>query len=136
LVIAHPSPDTHLKNIYDSTCGIAFLGAPHHRSDLGLWAEKLATAINVFRQTNMHLVSLLKRDSEVLARIQSSFHSLVRGRGLNITCFYEELLTPRIGIVGEPAVIPIIYSKENQRLSLLTLPFFPVTTPSAFEAII
>lgn len=63
------------------------------------------------KQTNAEIVQVLKRDSEVLARIQDSFHGMVMARSqyglppIEITCFYEELPMPVIGLVSLPRLI-------------------------------
>lgn len=88
------------------TYGILFLGTPHHGSGLAHWAETLAKAISMLKQTNAEILAVLKDDSEVLARIQNSFHTMIRSRGqdglpaIEITCFYEELPLPGIGTVS------------------------------------
>ena len=79
-----------------------FLGTPHHGSGLAKWAEMVARFIGVLKQTNAQIVAVLESDSEVLARIQDSFHTLIRARAkdglqpIEITCFYEEL--PLLGV--------------------------------------
>jgi hypothetical protein len=47
-----------------------FLGTPHHGAGLA-----------ILKQTNPKVVEVLRRDSEVLARIQDSFHTMVIARG-------------------------------------------------------
>jgi hypothetical protein len=92
--------------VLDCTRGIVFLGTPHHRSGLAHWAESLARAIGILKQTNSEILAVLKSDSEVLARVQNSFHTMIRSRNqdvlppIEITCFFEELPLPGIGIVG------------------------------------
>jgi hypothetical protein len=82
-----------------------FLGTPHHGSGLAQWAERLAKTIGVLKQTNPHILGVLESDSEVLARVQDGFHTMVRSRNLErlhpieITCFYEELPLVGVGIV-------------------------------------
>jgi len=67
----------------------------------------------VLKQTNSEIVAVLKRDSEVLARIQSGFHAMIRSRSkdglrpIEITCFYEELPLPGVGVVSEVTDIPV-----------------------------
>jgi hypothetical protein len=84
-----------------------FLGTPHHGSGLAHWAESLAKAIGVLKQTNAEILAVLKSDSEVLERIQSNFHTMIRARNQNglapieITCFYEELPLPGVGTVSQ-----------------------------------
>ena len=82
-----------------------FLGTPHRGSVLARWAEKLASAISLVKQTNSSIVKVLKSDSEVLARVQDSFQTMILSRSndnlppIEITCFYEELPLPGVGIV-------------------------------------
>ena len=88
------------------TRGIVFLGTPHYGSGLAQWAERLAKAIGLLKQTNPQILAVLESDSEVLARIQDSFHVMVRSRAqdglppIEITCFFEELPLPVVGIVS------------------------------------
>ncbi|KAJ9129330.1 p-loop containing nucleoside triphosphate hydrolase protein, partial [Coniochaeta hoffmannii] len=109
------------RNILQYTRGIAFLGTPHHGAGLARWAELLSRSIGVVKQTNPEIVAVLRSESEVLARIQDSFHTMVMARSregaglIDICCFYEEL--PLLGVVVPrhsailPGYIPIgIYS--------------------------
>ena len=62
-------------------------------------------AIGVIKQTNTRIVEVLKRDSEVLARIQDGFHTMVLARSqerqpIKISCFFEELPLPGVGQVS------------------------------------
>lgn len=66
----------------------------------------LVTKIAYVRQANTRVAKVLRRDSEVLARIQQDFHSMLRARcnegypQVRIACFYEELALPLFGQVG------------------------------------
>ena len=79
------------------------MGTPHSGADLAHWAEALARFIGVFKQTNTQMLKVLNEDSEVLARIQQDFYTMIRARGkqgkeeIAITCFYEELPLQVIG---------------------------------------
>ncbi|KAB5581159.1 hypothetical protein GE09DRAFT_1168377 [Coniochaeta sp. 2T2.1] len=114
LVKSRERPEQHLQNILRSTRGIAFLGTPHHGAGLAHWAELLARAIGVVKQTNTEIVAVLQSESEVLARVQDSFHTMViarsrEGSGLiNICCFYEELPLSGVGQVvpQHSAILP------------------------------
>jgi hypothetical protein len=59
----------------------------------------------VLKQTNPNILAVLKSDSEVLERVQNGFHTMIRSRGqdglppIEITCFFEELPLPGVGIV-------------------------------------
>ncbi|RSL64198.1 hypothetical protein CEP53_004146 [Fusarium sp. AF-6] len=105
LVTAKQRPEAHLQKIFHLTRGIVFLGTPHHGSSLAKWGEMLSRSVGMMKQTNTEIVRLLTRDSEVLARIQDCFHTLIMARNkeemnnIEITCFYEELPMKRIGVV-------------------------------------
>ena len=101
------SADAHLQNILECTYGIIFLGTPHSGSGLARWAQLSAKSIGLIKETNPKILEVLRADSEVLARIQADFHTMMRSRANNghrpiaITCFYEEL--PLVGI-GEVSI--------------------------------
>ena len=108
MVISRQRSERHLQNILRSTRGVVFLGTPHHGSGLARWAELLSQIIGIVKQTNADIIEVLKRDSEILARIQDSFHTMVMARNregrqpIKISCFYEELPLPAVGLVGWP----------------------------------
>ncbi|RYO85586.1 hypothetical protein DL764_009146 [Monosporascus ibericus] len=114
LVTSRQRPERHLQNILRSTRGIIFLGTPHHGAGLARWAELLSRSIGLVKQTNSKIVDVLRRDSEVLARIQDSFHTMVMARSkeglppIEISCFYEELALPGVGLVvpQDSAILP------------------------------
>jgi protein SERAC1 len=119
LLASRSSPDSHLRHIYTSTIAIAFLGTPHSGVSLASVASKMARLVSPTtpHNTNLRILGVLEKDSEVLARIQDDFRGLLRarnetegkGRRLDITCFYEELEMPGLGDIVVPidsAVIP------------------------------
>ncbi|KAK4233072.1 hypothetical protein C8A03DRAFT_39245 [Achaetomium macrosporum] len=113
LLTSRLQTEPYLHNVHRLTRGIAFLGTPHHGSGLARWAELLSRSIGIIKQTNTQIVEVLKRDSEVLARIQDGFHTMVlaRARGgqpIKISCFFEELPLPGIGQVvpQDSAILP------------------------------
>ncbi|KAK4241609.1 hypothetical protein C8A03DRAFT_40961 [Achaetomium macrosporum] len=114
LVRSKERPERHLQSILRSTRAIAFLGTPHHGAGLARWAELLSRCIGVIKQTNTEIVAVLRRECEVLARIQDSFHTMVMGRStdglgrINITCFFEKLPLPGVGQVvpQDSAILP------------------------------
>ncbi|KAI0476806.1 hypothetical protein F4859DRAFT_514138 [Xylaria cf. heliscus] len=114
LAMARQRPDEHIRRIVRSVRGVIFLGTPHHGSGLAHWAEQLAKYIGVVKQTNQEILKVLKADSEVLARIQDSFHTMVQARNqeglkaINISCFYEQLPLQGVGLVvpQNSAIIP------------------------------
>ena len=99
-------PEAHLQNVVKCTRGIVFLGTPHHGAGLARWAERLAKSIGTIKETNPKILGVLRQESEVLARIQDGFHTMIRARNqeghppINITCFYEELPLPGVGLVS------------------------------------
>jgi hypothetical protein len=77
----------------------------------------------VLKQTNAQIVAVLESDSEVLARVQGSFHTLIRSRSkderqsIEITCFFEELPLPLVGVVGQVLYIAIsLHSKGSSQV--------------------
>ncbi|KAH8900458.1 hypothetical protein GQ53DRAFT_128407 [Thozetella sp. PMI_491] len=114
LVISNDEPETSFKNIARLTKGILFLGTPHHGSSLAQWAASITRLVGIVHPSNHNIVQVLRNDSEVLARIQDRFHTMIRSRqgaGLarvEIACFYEELPHPGVGLVvpQESAIIP------------------------------
>lgn len=66
----------------------------------------MSRTLGIIKQTNSEIVRVLESDSEVLARIQGSFHTMVLNRindglpSIEITCFYEELPMLAVGLVG------------------------------------
>ncbi|KAI3535331.1 hypothetical protein CSPX01_11442 [Colletotrichum filicis] len=95
----------HLKEVLEATRGILFLGTPHHGSALAVWAERLGKSVGVLKQTNTEILGVLRPESEVLAEIQDNFHNITQSQTkagvgtIQITCFYEELPLPGIGLV-------------------------------------
>ncbi|KAK7946915.1 uncharacterized protein PG986_011236 [Apiospora aurea] len=105
LLASQNSSEDHLRAILECTCGILFLGTPHSGSGLAKSAERLAKCIGLIKNTNPHILGVLRRDSKVLSRIQHDFHTMIRSRScdgyppINISCCYEELPLPGIGEV-------------------------------------
>lgn len=115
LVASAHAAEPYLQKVHQFTSSIAFLSTPHHGSNLAKWATMLALSIGVVKQTNAEIIAVLKNDSEVLARIQHSFHALVRSRHrpgltpINITPFYEELDVAGVGVVSDMCPAPFVF---------------------------
>ncbi|KAK8024532.1 LipA and NB-ARC domain-containing protein [Apiospora rasikravindrae] len=105
LLASQNSSEPHLRGILECVYGILFLGTPHSGSGLATSAERLAKLIGLIKNTNSHILGVLRRDSEVLSRIQDDFHTMLRSRAydgyppIKISCCYEELPLPGIGEV-------------------------------------
>jgi hypothetical protein len=98
----HAEP--HLNQLVLHTVGIVFLGTPHHGADLAKWANFGTFITKLVKPSNSNLVAVLGPGSEVLARVQDGFHTLLRerenkGSKIEITCFFEELPLPVVGKV-------------------------------------
>lgn len=93
-------PDVY--SIFESTCGIVFLGTPHRGSDKAVLADTITSILRlVIRSNNQAILEPLKRDSQVLARISESFNvGLVEKTDIIIYTFHESLETPGFGIVS------------------------------------
>jgi hypothetical protein len=93
---------------------VIFLGTPHRGSSLAKIGELVSRSYGIIKETNSDIVKVLTEDSEVLARIQDGFLSLIRARSkdeasmIDITCFYEELPTKRLGLIvpKHSAILP------------------------------
>src|ERR1700728_2973908 len=101
------SAEPHIRSLFDCTVGVCFLGTPHCGSSAANWASVFGSIANVVKTTNTSLLNVLQPESEVLARIQGDFHTMLRtslGQGrpaLKITCFYEELPVRGVGEVSQ-----------------------------------
>jgi hypothetical protein len=114
LLCSKNSGESHIQRLLECTVGIEFLGTPHCGSNLANWGMIFRHLTDLSRTTN--ILATLKPSSEVLARIQREFHTMLRVRSeqgkspLHITCFYEEtpVIVPVVGMVvpQHSAVLP------------------------------
>ena len=96
----------------------------------------------MLKQTNAQIVAVLKSDTEVLAEIQDSFHTLIRARAkdglqpIEITGFYEEQPLPGVGVVSRVRYIAVfLHSNGSPRSSRRTQLSSLATFLSAYEVI-
>ncbi len=94
--------EPHLKQVHECVSAILFLGTPHRGSDITAFATGVANILKAGgKRVNKEILSLLHKDSEVLADVEDSFAQWMRknsGR-FNISCFYEELELRSVGRV-------------------------------------
>jgi len=105
LALSRSSPEVHLQEMEARTVGLAFLGTPHFGADLVSWGGYGTRLLNIVKKTNKEIVQVLEPDSEMLATIQKRFHEILRSRAAKnqpvaVTCFYEELPFPVLGLVS------------------------------------
>ncbi|KAK0622531.1 hypothetical protein B0T14DRAFT_425223, partial [Immersiella caudata] len=106
--------EKHLNDILRSTRGIAFLGTPHRAANLARWAELFSRHLGLVKQTDKEIAAVLRHDSELLARIQDGFHTMILACNKNnkdtveIACFYEQLPLPVVGhiVTQDSAILP------------------------------
>jgi hypothetical protein len=109
----------------------------------------IAKSLGLIKQTNPQILQVLQSDSEVLARIQDSFHVMVRARNqegirpIEITCFFEELPLPGIGSVSKinykyyshyilSSIYTVIRALELILIYFFNIPrLFPLIQPSS-----
>ena len=106
LLSAKNSAEDHYRQVLESTEGITFIGTPHCGSQLADWARVFTSVAKLVKRLNDSIITVLQPESEVLARIQQEFHTMIRARNdagkhkLRMTCFFEDLDTSGIGPVS------------------------------------
>lgn len=96
ILLSRNNPEPHLRGIFNSIKGVIFMGTPHKGAWMADWAKIPASVLGLVKSTNVMLLDILERDNQLLESIQVDFLAMVRqlreeGRGLEITCFFEEL---------------------------------------------
>ena len=104
ILLSRNNPESHLRDIFNCIKGIIFMGTPHKGSWMAEWAKIPASALGLIKSTNKSLLKTLETDGQFLESIQVRFWSMIRelreaGRRLEITCFFEELPLPMVGLV-------------------------------------
>lgn len=104
ILLSRNNPEAHLRSIFDSTKGIAFVGTPHKGAWMAEWAKIPASALGFMKSINRPLLQILETDNQLLESIQERFWAMIRelregGRSLEVTCFFEELPLPLVGQV-------------------------------------
>jgi protein SERAC1 len=104
ILLSRNNPGAHLRDIFECTKGIVFMGTPHRGSWIADWAKIPASALDLVKCTNKSLLKILETDDQLLESIQIRFWSTIRelredGRPIEVTCFFEELPLPVVGKV-------------------------------------
>lgn len=100
LCLSEQAVEPELQQLNRCTTAVAFLGTPHGQSDPILFFDSVR---NILKAVGMGDDEYTFRSSnfETLADVEKSFSTWLQqnnGR-VNVTCFYEELQTPKIGVV-------------------------------------
>ncbi|EJT68935.1 hypothetical protein GGTG_13524 [Gaeumannomyces tritici R3-111a-1] len=66
-------PESHLRDIFDCTKGIIFMGTPHKGSWMADWGRIPARAIGLVKSTNESLLGILETKDQFLESIQGRF---------------------------------------------------------------
>lgn len=104
ILLSRNNVEPHLRGIFDSLKGVIFMGTPHKGAWMADWTKIPASALGFVKSTNTMLLDVLQRDNQLLESIQVDFLAMVRqlreeGRGLEVTCFFEELPLGGVGKV-------------------------------------
>ncbi|RYO91812.1 hypothetical protein DL764_008237 [Monosporascus ibericus] len=104
ILLSRNNPEAHLRDVFNCTKGIVFMGTPHKGSWMADWAKIPASALGFVKSTNKLLLEILETDDQLLESIQVRFWSMIRelreaGRPFEVTCFFEELPLPVVGKV-------------------------------------
>ena len=96
-------PDPHLRDVFDHTKGIVFMGTPHKGTWLADWGKIAVSAFGLVKSTNTSLLKVLQTDDQFLESLQYKFLEMVRfketsDRPLKMICFVEELPLPVAGV--------------------------------------
>jgi hypothetical protein len=111
ILLSRNELDSYHRNIFDYTKGIVFMGTPHKGSWMAEWAEVPAKALGLVKSTNKSLLEILEPNDQLIEAIQLDFLSMIRALResdrplresvwpIEVTCFFEELPLPGIGVV-------------------------------------
>ncbi|KAI0183818.1 Alpha/Beta hydrolase protein, partial [Xylaria flabelliformis] len=99
------SAEPHLRNLYNMTEGIMFLGTPHTGAWMAKWAKITVDVFGILKSTNPSLLDALQTRNELLHSLNQDFLTLLRtlregpehGKKINVICFFEAYGYPGIG---------------------------------------
>lgn len=104
ILLSRNNPEIHLRDVFECTKGIAFMGTPHQGSWMADWARLPATSLGLVKSVNKSLLEILETNDQFLESIQSRFWAMIRelregGNNVGVTCFFEELPLKGVGKV-------------------------------------
>lgn len=104
ILLSRNNAEAHLQDVFNSVRAIAFMGTPHRGSWMDNWANLPASAFGFVKSTNQSLLKVLMTDDTYLQSVQDRFWGMIReqqnsGREIKVTCFFEELPLPMLGLV-------------------------------------
>ncbi|KAL2843245.1 hypothetical protein BJX68DRAFT_157101 [Aspergillus pseudodeflectus] len=104
ILLSRDHPEPYLRGIFRYLKGIIFMGTPHKGAWMAEWTRIPASALGFVKSTNITLLDILQRDSQLLQSIQLHFLAMVRqlreeGRALELVCFFEQLPVPGFGVI-------------------------------------
>lgn len=112
ILLSQNAAEPHSRELFNCLKGIVFMGTPHKGAWMADWAKIPASIFGVVKSTNTTLLDILQRDNQLLESIQVDFLTMIRrlresGRGVEITCFFEELPFPVVGkiVTSESATL-------------------------------
>lgn len=105
IFLSKNSHKPHLKNIFDTLWGIVFMGTPHRGTWMDGSGNVPATALG-FTSANQSIREVLTPSNQFLQSIREEFANMLRGlilkgRDIEITCFYEGRFTKPGPVVPE-----------------------------------
>ena len=104
ILLSRNYPESHLRDMFEHTKAIIFMGTPHRGSWMADWFKIPASALGLVKSINKSLLQILQTNEQQLESIQVRFWAMIRelresGRMLHVSCFFEELPIAGVGKV-------------------------------------
>lgn len=106
------------------------------------WAKIPASAFGFVKSTNVMLLDVEQRDNQLLGSVQVDFLAMIRqirekGRGLEVTCFFEELPVLGVGtIVSKESASFEGYAPRSIRANHRDMVKFASTEENGFKRLL
>lgn len=99
ILLSRNTPESHLRDVFDSVKGVAFMGTPHRGSWMAGWASIPASALGLVKSTNRSLLKVLETDDQLLELLQVNFWSCMSFSTVPPPCCFRQ---PRDSHQGSP----------------------------------